>query len=100
VVAERNVELAGAAGQQRGFGGRRSPRGEVSLRRRHPAQLLAIESDSELRDHLAETRPSPPANAVELQLIAGDPGDITGHHRTDIFAVPGGLADDPDQGDA
>ena len=99
-VAERNIELAGAAGQQRGLGGRRSPRGEVALRRRHHAQRFAVERDRELRDHLAEIRPLPLRDAVELQLIAGDVCDIVRLHRADIFAVPGGFADDPDQGDA
>ena len=48
-----------------------------------------------------ETFPVDPLrDAVELQCISADARDIIGLHRRDIFAVPRGLANDPDQGDA
>ena len=99
-VAERDIELAGAARQQRGFGGRRSPRGKTAFRGRHHTQLLTIERDGERRDHLAEIRPLPLRQPVELQFVAGDLCHVIRLHRADIFAVPGRLADDAYQRDA
>src|SRR5258708_34557398 len=40
------------------------------------------------------------SQASGLQLVTGNLSDVIGLHRSDVFAVPRGLADDPDQGHA
>src|SRR5262249_11117535 len=99
-IAERHVELAGAAPHQRRLrGGHRAGR-EGPLGRLHDADHLAAAPYGEARRKLAVVRPGARNHAVEREVVAADRDLVARLERGDALAAPLRLAGDAEQSEA